>query len=401
MKVGLIISALSSTAAALASASRTTTYFTCRHGFEAALISECERSHQHSTAVCSTPCPGAVRLDVSSDERELGLPDPSYALQILPHSLEVRGSSVKALATAAAAALSDDNELLQGAPRGSLSMFHVLVPDLLRGVPAPKAKLLRRGQAVMESLQDQLRKRYAAARLPAKTSSPDSDAQQQGQPPPPLLLQCLLLEPELLVVSLAQSDRSASDLGCWPARVPMGVTDTGVEGYMPSSAYRKLLESFACIGTQPLPGSRCVDLGACPGGWTAALRKLGCRVTAVDRSPLDKSLMSDEDVDFIQGDAFAFAPSHPPVDWAVSDLIAFPERCVELVSTWTEKRWADRLVFTMKFKGETPDFDAVDEAQRIAQRNGYVTRVKHFFSNKNEVTIMARLLQLDGLGQGE
>ena len=43
-----------------------------------------------------------------------------------------------------------------------------------------------------------------------------------------------------------------------------------------------------------------------------------------------------------------------------------------------------------------------DEAQRIAQRNGYVTRVKHFFSNKNEVTIMARLLQLDGpAGQGE
>ena len=97
--------------------------------------------------------------------------------------------------------------------------------------------------------------------------------------------------------------------------------------------------------------------------------------------------MADDSVEFVQGDAFTFAPDSP-VEWAVSDVIAYPERCVELLARWTETKWAKRLVFTMKFKGDVPDFDAVEAAQEVARQNGYVTRVKHFFSNKNEVTIM-------------
>lgn len=46
---------------------------------------------------------------------------------------------------------------------------------------------------------------------------------------------------------------------------------------MPSSAYRKLLEAFECLHAIPPEAMSwsdevppVIDLGACPGGWTAA-----------------------------------------------------------------------------------------------------------------------------------
>ena len=85
---------------------------------------------------------------------------------------------------------------------------------------------------------------------------------------------------------------------------------------MPSSAYRKLLEAFACAHAEPQPGAVCVDLGACPGGWSAAMLRKGAVVTAVDRQPLAPGVMADPRLTFVQGDAFTFAPEHTPVDWA-------------------------------------------------------------------------------------
>ena len=43
----------------------------------------------------------------------------------------------------------------------------------------------------------------------------------------------------------------------------------------------------------------------------------------------------------------------------------------------------------MKFTGDVPDFDAVDEARRAAAAHGYRCRAKHFFNNKNELSVMA------------
>ena len=62
---------------------------------------------------------------------------------------------------------------------------------------------------------------------------------------------------------------------------------------------------------RPALGASCVDLGASPGGWTSALRRLGCIVTAVDRAPLAPQLMADDGVTFIQGDAFSYRPDQP------------------------------------------------------------------------------------------
>ena len=52
-------------------------------------------------------------------------------------------------------------------------------------------------------------------------------------------------------------------------------------------------------------------------------------------------------------------------------------------------RWAtEGMVVTMKFKGTEPNLAALSEAMGVAEAHGYSARAKHFFSNKNEVTIM-------------
>ena len=147
---------------------------------------------------------------------------------------------------------------------------------------------------------------------------------------------------------------------------------------------------MACLG-EPTCTCRVVDLGACPGGWTAALRRIGCHVTAVDRSPLAPELMVDDGVTFIQGDAFTFAPVDEPrrVDWLVSDVIAYPERVAELLERWCGCGWAHTMVVTMKFQGDA-DWDALERACDVARAHHYDVRPKHFFSNKNEVTLMLR-----------
>lgn len=119
------------------------------------------------------------------------------------------------------------------------------------------------------------------------------------------------------------------------------------------------------------------------------------QVTAVDRAELHPQLMRDDKVSFIKGDAFSYLPSSQ-VDWMVSDVIADPSRVPALLEAWCTGRWARRLVVTMKFKG-TPDWGQLAKAQEVADEAQYAMRAKHFFNNKNEVTLM--LAQLPSRNQ--
>ena len=81
-----------------------------------------------------------------------------------------------------------------------------------------------------------------------------------------------------------------------------------------------------------MPGDRCVDLGASPGGWTWLLAEVGARVTAVDKAPLDPALVARANVSALQESAFGLEPR--AVDWLVCDVIAYPERLLGLVRRW-------------------------------------------------------------------
>lgn len=148
----------------------------------------------------------------------------------------------------------------------------------------------------------------------------------------------------------------------------------------PSRAYLKLWEALTRLGTWPRPGETCFDLGAAPGGWTWALARLGARVVAIDKAPLDPRVAAMPGVVWREGSAFALAPE--ATDWLCSDVIAYPDRLLALIERWIAADAARRIVCTIKFQGET-DHDA---AAAFAAIPG--ARLHHLLHNKHELTFV-------------
>ena len=368
------------------------TYFSCRHTYETTLMDELRRHYagdDDTNLELSSPCPGLVRMNDSKLFPQHY--DPVYALQSLPHCVVVQGTSIKALAQAAldAVLLEDDDDdkvalQLRQAPKGSLAI-HPLVPGMFKGQVKPAG--MARAVHVAETAQQILRKSIPAARKGGATNDQ-----------PRWLLQLLLLTPDTAVASLVACHHYTLTTSCgtWPNwHLPAGLARVDITETMPSSAYRKLLEALECWRMQPSPESLCVDLGACPGGWTHVLsQKLDCHTIAVDRSSLVPASMQSERVEFVKGDAFTFEPplrkdGTSQVSWMISDIIAYPDRICELLDTWCRNQWASNMVVTMKFQGQEPSLDDLDRARAIVHGHGYdYFRSKHFFNNKNEVTMM-------------
>jgi hypothetical protein len=342
-------------------------------------------------ALLSSPFPGIVRLEGSS------LPlfanndnDFVYALQLLSNAVLVSAPSIKGIAKQIQEQLvcrdGDNATILRQAPRGSLSL-HALVPGMAKGQVQPQMQ--RRANMIAAELVGSLKRQYAAAR-PAPQSSNDK-----------FLIQILLVSPEIAVASFTKC--APMTIGYWPnPLLPAGLANVELpDSYnIPSSAYRKLLEAFTCMRITCC-ADHVVDLGAAPGGWTGALRRLGCgHVIAVDKSELASYWMKDVGVEFIAGDAFSYTPPWAdttpssdaplPNSWMVSDIIAYPERILALLERWCFNRWAGCMIVTLKFQGQSPDWVALQSARDIAERHGYHFRAKHFFNNKNEVTMMLR-----------
>ena len=148
----------------------------------------------------------------------------------------------------------------------------------------------------------------------------------------------------------------------------------------PSRAYLKLWEACTLLRRWPLPGETCIDLGAAPGGWTWALAKLGARVTAVDKAPLDPAVAAMPGITVRQESAFSVVPE--PVDWLCCDVIAYPPRLLEMLHRWLDAGAPRHIVCTVKFQGDTDHaaaeaFAAIDGAQ-----------VQHLFHNKHELTFL-------------
>jgi len=173
----------------------------------------------------------------------------------------------------------------------------------------------------------------------------------------------------------------------------------------PSRAYLKLFEALAWVSHLarksavsgslpashglvappglPFPGekTRCVDAGACPGGWTWALRQLGAQVTAIDRSELDSRLMADPGVSFIKHDVFTLKPEDfGPQDWVCSDVICYPPRLYEWILKWLESGLCSNFICTIKMQGPADH----ETTRAFAAIPG--SRIVHLTANKNELT---------------
>lgn len=151
----------------------------------------------------------------------------------------------------------------------------------------------------------------------------------------------------------------------------------------PNRAYLKLWEALTRMGDQPGPGSRCLDLGSSPGGWTWVLHELGADVISVDKAPLAPEIAALPRVDFRQESAFGLRPQDVgPLDWLVCDVICYPQRLLRLVEAWMQTGQVKHFVCTLKFQGETDH----ETARAFAAIPG--GRVEHLFHNKHELTWM-------------
>jgi hypothetical protein len=379
-----------------------------------ALMEEINRAAVDVRKLATTsPSPGLVRVVPKKGNAVvvnlLQDLDPTYALQSVPNCRVISAESIKQLAVAALTALELDSESesnlaqqLRAAPRGSLAV-HGLVPGMFKGQRDPV--LQRRADKVAEEAAAILKKGYKCARRGGGGGNDEEDESVDSTEK--WILQLMLFSPEVMAASLTKCKTIPVVGGTWPNWLhPAGMAHVDIVEVVPSSAYRKLLEALECQRVLPPKAASpfddvppVVDLGACPGGWTKALRLMGCKVIAVDRSPLQDDLMQDDMVEFVKGDAFTYAPpwssesndrqTAPPGTWMVSDVIAYPERVAELLDRWCGGKWAGRMVVTAKFQGESIPWDALDAAVKVATDHGYDCRVKHFFNNKNEVTVMA------------
>jgi 23S rRNA (cytidine2498-2'-O)-methyltransferase len=167
----------------------------------------------------------------------------------------------------------------------------------------------------------------------------------------------------------------------------------------PSRAYLKLWEALtlaAFWGTPPPgPGSRCLDAGASPGGWTWALLRLGAEPAAVDRAPLDERVAAMPALRFIRHDAFTLKPEDlGPLDWLFCDAAVYPPRLYRWIETWLASGLCKNYMCTIKMQGVlrpgvtqsggsgagVPDFDT---PRRFAAIPG--SRVVHLYHNKHEL----------------
>ena len=153
----------------------------------------------------------------------------------------------------------------------------------------------------------------------------------------------------------------------------------------PSRAYLKIQEALvhfeSIFNKFPKKGENCFEAGACPGGWTWVLCNLGCKVFAVDRSPLEESLMKNPLVKFLAHDAFTLkAEEIGEVDWVFSDVICYPERLYEWVNYWLKQKKVPNMICTIKMQGET-NWEIIEKFAQIQN-----SKVLHLNYNKHELT---------------
>jgi 23S rRNA (cytidine2498-2'-O)-methyltransferase len=297
------------------------------------------------------------------------VPCLAFARQVLPDPAPLAAPSVSAWARAAADALLPR---LAARPADAPWRLHVLRAGEPATQPGP-----RRCKLIEETLLEQIkerRRRLLRSRVPnpALPLRPDE-----------AVAQLALATHESGWLSFADGDEVAR-LRRVLSRWPGGECEVPDDRRPPARAYRKLLEVEARWGRPIAPGESCTDLGAAPGSWSWVALERGARVIAVDRAPLREDLMQHPALSFVRGDAFKWLPPEP-VDWLLCDVIAEPQRSVELLARWLEAGACRRFVLTVKFKGEGDDAVLRELKALLAGRElGHV--VRHLDNNKNEVT---------------
>jgi 23S rRNA (cytidine2498-2'-O)-methyltransferase len=290
----------------------------------------------------------------------------AFARQCLPEAQVIHAPSIRALADLLFDAL------VPVLPESQPWRLHSEPRFALPEAGHQRCRLIR--DALIERLQRQ--RRHLLRRL-----EPDAAPFHASH----ALVQLLLTEPEHGFLSVARAPLPHL-LRRLVSPFPRGELPVASDKSAPCRAFAKLVEAEQRLGRPLGPGETCVDLGACPGSWTYVALQRGTRVTAVDRSPLRPDLMRHPLLTFHRGDAFTFTPPRP-VDWLLCDVIAAPDRSIDLVLEWCRKRLCRHFVVTIKFKG-TAEYPVLERLKaELAPLTSDFTLTR-LCANKNEVCVM-------------
>lgn len=313
--------------------------------------------------------PGIIsgRMDLSDLH---ATPSIALARQALPN--------VEALTAESIAAWGEliGQKLIERIPEGAGNWRLHLIGGA--GADAPRPGRLK---LIDEALDDFLRRKQRRLR---RTRAADPAAAWSEAP---ILAQAFFSSPTRGYLSVCLADEREK-LRRMLSRHPGGIVPPAVDKSAPSRAFAKLVEALDEWGTNLQTGDRVVDLGASPGSWTWLALEQGANVVAIDRSPLREDLMSEARCEFLSGDAFAYEPPQP-VDWLLSDLIAFPERIIELLEKWLRQGWCRQFCVTIKFRGDE-DYPRLMEIKRLLGERAGDFLLRRLNANKNEVTAVGK-----------
>jgi 23S rRNA (cytidine2498-2'-O)-methyltransferase len=196
------------------------------------------------------------------------------------------------------------------------------------------------------------------------------------------LVQCILTSPETGWLSTSLAPQACA-LRSLISSFPRGEVPLADDKSAPSRAFTKLVESEQRLGHQIERGQTCVDLGASPGSWSYVAIQRGANVIAVDRSELREDLMRNPRLHFEIADAFKYKPPQT-VDWLVCDVIAAPQRSIDLLLEWLREKRMRKFIVTIKFKGHD-EYPLLDILKREAPPLCADFRLIRLCANKNEV----------------
>jgi 23S rRNA (cytidine2498-2'-O)-methyltransferase len=154
-----------------------------------------------------------------------------------------------------------------------------------------------------------------------------------------------------------------------------------------SRAEHKLLEAFEIFPVSIKKGSKALDLGSSPGGWTRILHQMGFEVTSVDRAPLDKDVSSLKGVKFIQKDALHFRDKINTYDVLTNDMNQDPCQSAKAVISSSESlKQGGNLIWTIKLPGNSPE-KIIEKSIKMISPYFDIKCLRQLYHNRDEVTL--------------
>ena len=351
------------------------TVLTCESSWEAALAGELQRVWISSGGArnADASADGRVVVNVDAGINNAGAdPIVAFASQVLPEAVACTAASISQWADAACERISARLDQLSVPWR-----LHVFATPFADGSTG-----LGRTKLVRDALLTKLRE---VRRRLLRRMNEDIEG---AWLPDEALVQVFLTSPGEGFVSVAEADIRQA----WRHVVSPfvgGLIEPAVGKQAPSRAFAKLVEAELRLGRRIQPGETCVDLGSSPGSWAYTALKRGALVTAIDRSPLRDDLMGDPSLTFLKTDAFEYFPA-APVDWLLSDIIAFPDRICELLARWLGERRCRAFCVTVKFRGRDDDAE-LERVKDVLRGSGYRFGLRRLTANKNEACAYGEL----------